>query len=191
MVPTMKRNISQSLLCLALVGFFVSPVAFAKEKLDLAAFKGNYTGAGTVTFGGSSHTGTSDIYFTVPKHAKSASINFTQVVTEGEHTETLNSVLTLNRNKTIFVDDVAFFLDETVHPTVGTWAQRKRSLNFTTTQESNNLVFTGTAVVKDSRRSRNLTLTMILSVGSDQLIVLTSNVQAKLPRKSRNSRRSR
>ena len=183
----MKTNTSKTLVCLVVVGVFLSPVAFAKEERNISAFKGKYNGTVTVVKpgGGGPESGTATVIIKVPKNGKSAIVGYTATISDGMNTTVLSTMLALRANKTLSVTDLLVGIAGTnnAKPGAGTWSQRKRKLTFSAADGDAHSL-NGTASAKDLRKNRKLTLTLVSSDGVDST-TFTTTLRAKLPRQLR------
>jgi hypothetical protein len=166
----------------------VTPSAFAKKKpFTLGLFAGNYSGSLTLTApDGSTSTGTAALHITVPRNGRSAVLTFTATTGSGDNTSTYQTDLTLAANKTLTTTDLLVGIAgaNNAKPGTGAWSQRKRAILFTATNSDSGIVLTGEGHVRDRKRQRLLTLTLVSNNNGDAY-TFTTSFTARLPKKPR------
>lgn len=177
---------AKSLVWVALAAILLSsPAAFAKRKpFTLGLFAGNYTGSLTLTApDGTTSTGAATIHITVPRNGRSAVITYTATTGSGDNTSSYQTDLTFAANKTLTTTDLLVGIAgaNNAKPGTGTWSQRKRSLLFAATNSDSGIVLTGEGHVRDHKRKRLLTLTLVSNNNGD-LYTFTTTLTARLPK---------
>jgi len=178
----MKTNLAKHIVLVAVAGLLLSPAAFAQPpKKNLSIFKGNYTGPMTFVSPSDSATGIATVVIKAPKNGKTATISYSADVAFSGGNSTLPTEITLARDKTVSVTDLGVGVAGTnnAHRGTGTYSQRKRTLTFTAT--NGDIVLTGTAIVRDTKKKRKLQLTLV-STDAGGSTTFTNTLRAKLPR---------
>lgn len=154
---------------------------------DLTVFKGNFKGTVVQTGPamGNSATGLATVNFKVPRSGTSARVVYTAAMSDGMGgTNILPTAMTLNSRNRVDVTDLLVGIAGTnnAKPGSGDWLQRKRTLKIDATN-GEGITLRGTAVTRDLRNQRKMTLTLVSNDGVDTTTFL-SILKARLPRRN-------
>ncbi|MDH4410133.1 MAG: hypothetical protein QE273_11005 [Verrucomicrobiales bacterium] len=172
---------------IAMAGLLTGQLATAQESLNLSAFKGKYKGAVSQVGPGAGNTasGLASVGFKVPQSGTSARIRYTAAFSDDMgDTNVLPTSMDLTSNQRVSVTDLLVGIAGTnnAKPGTGDWIQRKRILKIDATN-GEGITLRGTAVVKDLRNKRKLTLTLVSDDGVDTR-TFTTRLRARLPRQN-------
>jgi len=182
----MKTNKTIVLMWLAIAGLLSGSFSSAQETFNLSAFKGAYRGTVTQAGPGMGDTasGTASVNIKVPNSGKSAGIDYAATISDGMGgSSLLPTALVLTSSKRASVTDLLVGIAGTnnAKPGDGRWSQRKRTLKIAATN-GEGTTLRGTAVAKDLRNKRRLSLTLVSDDGVDST-TFTTRLQTRLPRR--------
>ena len=178
----MKTNRREILIGIAVACLFSASFASAAP-LDLSPFKGKYNGTVTQVGPGGTQTGTAVVQFKVPPSGTSAVIDYTATVSDGMNTTVLPTSLAIAKNKSVAVTDLLVGIAGTNNAKPGTGraskGRRKMTIN---ASNGEGISLSVSAVAKDLRNKRKLTLILISDDGVDPT-TFTTILKARLPRR--------
>lgn len=181
----MKTTKIKTLLWITVAGVSLTPAAFTQDSSKYLAYKGKFTGSATMTGPeeDDSSSGTATAKIKVPRNGTSATLNYTATLSDGMNTSVLPTVVTFSKNGKVFVSDLLVGIAGTnnAKPGTGNSSAGRRSLKFDA-DNGDGITLRGTAVFKDLRNKRKLTLTLVSDDGVGTRI-FKSSLRARLPRR--------